>query len=69
MENNEQLPKNLPVCILLITYNRLNFLKKTKKKKLPYNIIPFDPFGVWKLFFTRFYGEKTVKNLAYYCVF
>jgi len=47
----------------------LNFIKKTKEKKFPYKVIPYDPFGIWKMFFTRFYGEKAVKNLAYYCVF
>jgi len=47
----------------------LNFLKKTKEKKFPYKVLPYDPFGVWKMFFTRFYGEKAVKTPAYYCLF
>jgi len=46
----------------------LNFVKKTKEKKFPYKVIPYDPFGIWKMFYTRFHGEKTVKNLAYYCL-
>ncbi len=47
----------------------LNFIKKTKKIKFPYKVIPYDPFGMWKIFFTKFCGEKAVKNFAYYCIF
>ncbi len=46
----------------------LNFLKKTKQKQFPYKVIPYDPFGVWKMFFTRLYGEKTIKTPIYYCM-
>ncbi|OGI00069.1 MAG: hypothetical protein A2039_00300 [Candidatus Melainabacteria bacterium GWA2_34_9] len=47
----------------------LNFLKKTKAKKFPYKVIPYDPFGIWKMFFIKLHGQKVVKNPAYYCIF
>jgi len=46
----------------------LNFLKKTKEKRFPFKIVPYDPFGIWKMFFIRLYGQKVVKNPAYYCI-
>lgn len=47
----------------------LSFIKSTKKKKFPYEVIPYDPFGVWKLFFTKIKEDKPVKMPSYYCVF
>lgn len=47
----------------------LNFIKSTKKKKFPFEVLPYDPFGIWKLFFVKNKQNKPVKTPAYYCVF
>ena len=46
-----------------------NFIKSIKDKKLPFDIAPYDPFGVWKLFFSLNKNQKPVKSPAYFCLF
>jgi hypothetical protein len=46
----------------------LNFIKNTKNKNLPYKILPYDPFGVWKMFYAEVQEQKPVKLPTYYCV-
>jgi len=46
----------------------VNFLKQTRKNTFPLKIIPYDPFGIWKIFFARLSKENLIKTPAYYCL-